>query len=239
MEIMNPVNINGVNIYPFKSTEELLDFTDGQKIILVAMNAGKVDRSSKVVKDIVNRNIGYCDGIWALLAVRKKGYKDAVKILGCELWLDIIERYYEKKSFYLIGAKQNVIEQVIAKLNLEFPGINIAGYRNGFITTTEDENHLVADIVNKQPDVVFVAMGSPKQELLMSKLFSNHNALYQGLGGSFDVYSGVVKDMPEWTIKYHVNGIYRVVNRFWKKNILKRFFLDLWYMIKLEIGLIK
>lgn len=235
---MKKIIVQGINIYPFTSTEELLNYIDEKKTILVALNAGKIDRSTDKILNIINSGVGYCDGIGALLAVKKKGHKEAVKILGCELWLDIIKRYYKTKSFYLIGAKQDVIEQVIAKLNIEFPGINIAGYRNGFITTADEENHLVSDIVSKQPDIVFVAMGSPKQELLMSKLFSNHNALYQGLGGSFDVYSGVVKDMPDWTVKYHVNGIYRVVNRFWKKNILKRFILDLWYIIKLKLGFI-
>lgn len=235
---MNIVKVNGLSIYPFRSTEELLSYIGGNKTILVAMNAGKIDRSPIEVQKIINSNIGYCDGIGALLAVKKNGHKDAVKILGSELWLDIIKRYYKNKTFYLIGAKQEVIDQIVPKLKKEFEGISIVGYRNGYILK-EEENRLIEDIINKKPDIVFVAMGSPRQEILMDKLFKNHKALYQGLGGSFDVYSGIVKNMPDWTVKYNLNGIYRVLNRFWGKGILKRFFLDSWYMIKLELGIIK
>ena len=49
-----------------------------------------------------------------------------------------------------------------------------------------------------KPDVVFVAMGSPKQELLMEEMSEKHPAIYQGLGGSFDVYTGRVERAPKW-----------------------------------------
>lgn len=90
----------------------------------------------------------------------------------------------------MVGSKQPVIEKTISRLKEDFPGIQITGYRNGYIQTETEQEELIEDIKTKQPDVIFVAMGSPKQELLMEKMYQAHPAIYQGLGGSFDVYTG-------------------------------------------------
>ena len=70
---------------------------------------------------------------------------------------------------------------------------------------------LIDDIVQTRPDVVFVAMGSPKQELLMEEMQQRHPALYQGLGGSFDVYTNQVKRAPEWWVEHNVEWLYRLL----------------------------
>ena len=72
---------------------------------------------------------------------------------------------------------------------------------------------MIADIVTRKPDVVFVAMGSPKQELLMEEMFQQHIAIYQGLGGSFDVYTGNVKRAPKWWIDHNLEFAYRLVKQ--------------------------
>jgi len=112
------------------------------------------------------------------------------------LWLDIIKLYSNKKTFYLIGSTQETIEGVVKKLSIEYPGISICNYRNGYISSEVETEILIQDISEKKPDVVFVAMGSPKQEILMSEMQKKHKAVYQGLGGSFDVFIGNVKELP-------------------------------------------
>lgn len=210
----NRVTLNGVKVHPFKSFTELLDYVLGRKGILVAINAEKILHATNETRDIINRNIGYCDGIGAVMAVKKHGYKDAVKIPGCELWLKIIASLYrEGKSFYLVGGKQEVIQNTVEKLKIEFPNINIANYRNGYIKTDEEKQNLIADIAEKKPDVVFVAMGSPKQELLMEEMAQQHAAIYQGLGGSFDVYTGNVKRAPKWWVDHNLEFAYRLVKQ--------------------------
>ena len=56
-------------------------------------------------------------------------------------------------------------------------------------------------------------MGSPQQELLMEEMLSKHKAIYQGLGGSFDVYTGHVKRAPKWWIDHNVEWLYRLINQ--------------------------
>ena len=148
------------------------------------------------------------------MALKKHGYKDVVKLPGCELWLKIIESLYRKgKSFYLVGSKQEVIENTVAKLKEEFKGINIVNYRNGYIRTDEERKALLDDIAERRPDVVFVAMGSPKQELLMEEMMERHPAIYQGLGGSFDVYTGNVKRAPKWWVDHDLEFAYRLIKQ--------------------------
>ncbi len=210
----NRVTLNGVKVHPFKSFTELLEYVNGRKGILIAINAEKILHATSQTKDIINRNIGYCDGFGAVMALKKRGYKDVAKIPGCELWLKIITFLYEKgKSFYLVGSKQEIIENTVEKLQKEFPGVNIINYRNGYIKTEEEKKELIADIVMKKPDVVFVAMGSPKQEILMEEMFQQHTAIYQGLGGSFDVYTGNVKRAPKWWVNHNLEFAYRLVKQ--------------------------
>ena len=70
---------------------------------------------------------------------------------------------------------------------------------------------MLDDIATKKPDVVFVAMGSPKQELLMEEMAERHPAIYQGLGGSFDVYTGHVKRAPQWWVDHNLEYVYRLI----------------------------
>lgn len=210
----NRVTLNGIKVFPFTSADELLQYVNSRKGILIAINAEKILHATRQTRDIINRNIGYSDGYGAVIALKRKGYKNAAKIPGCELWLKIIAALYDKnKTFYLIGSKQEVIEQTVSKLKQEYPGIRFANYRNGYIKTEEEKAALLADIENRKPDVVFVAMGSPKQELLMEEMFKVHPAIYQGLGGSFDVYTGQVKRAPKWWVDHNLEFAYRLIKQ--------------------------
>ena len=208
---MDKVSLKGVEIYPFKSEAELLSFVDNQKGILVAINAEKILHASPEMRAIINRNIGYCDGAGAQLALKQKGFKEACKVPGCELWLKIIERFHKEKTFYLVGGKPQVIEETVAKLKSQFEGINIVGYRDGYLKKDKDRENLINDIVEKKPDVLFIAMGSPKQELLMEDISKRHKAIFQGLGGSFDVYTGHVQRAPKWWVDHNMEFAYRLL----------------------------
>lgn len=207
------ISLNGVDVFPFSSEFLLLQYIDKFKGILVAINAEKILHATNETRQIINRNIGYCDGIGAVMAIRHRGIRDVVKIPGCELWLKIIAHYYTEKTFYLIGSKQAIIDHTVFKLRREFPGIKIVNFRNGFIQTEEERQDLLDDISEKKPDVVFVGMGSPRQELLMEEMYARHSAIYQGLGGSFDVYTGNVKRAPKWWMDHNLEFAYRLLKQ--------------------------
>lgn len=222
--------LNNVIVYAPTSRKQLIDYAFENRKILVAVNAEKILHATDQSRALINRNLGYPDGIGAVWALQKKGYKDVVKIPGCELWLDIVKKHHKTKTFYLVGGKQDVIEETVEKLKGDFKGVNICNYRNGYIKNETEENQLIEDIVKHQPDVVFVAMGSPKQELLMERIQSQHEAVYQGLGGSFDVYTENVKRAPKWWLKNNLEWAYRLIKqpaRIRRQIYLVKFFINL------------
>lgn len=206
---MQRVLINGVGIYPFRSFDEVIDFVDERKGALVAVNAIKIVHDTEL-HPLINRNIGYCDGSGPVMALKQKGFSEAVKIAGCDLWLKIVERHAKDSAFYLVGAKREVIEETVNKLKQEYPGINIVGYRDGYLKDG-DKERLIDDIVATKPDVVFVAMGSPEQEHLIEEILQHHQAICMGLGGSFNVYTNRVERAPKWWVDHNLEFAYRVL----------------------------
>jgi len=222
--------LNGVKTFTPSSRKELMAYAFKNQSILVAVNAEKILHATVESRNLINRNLGYPDGIGAVWALKRKGFKDVVKIPGCELWLDLVSDYYKTKSFYLVGSKQDVIEDTVKKLKKDYEGITICNYRNGYLKTEAEEIALIKDIKKHQPDVVFVGMGSPKQELLMERIQKGHAAVFQGLGGSFDVYTENVKRAPEWWIRNNLEWAYRLIKqptRIKRQIHLVRFFINL------------
>jgi UDP-N-acetyl-D-mannosaminouronate:lipid I N-acetyl-D-mannosaminouronosyltransferase len=203
--------VNGVRVYAPSSRAALIDYAFANGSLLVAVNAEKILHATEQTRDIINRNVGYPDGLGAILGLRKKGQGNAVKIPGCELWLDIIRAHCRDKTFYLVGGRDPVIQETVERLWQEFPGIRIVAFRNGYLADAAEKTALIDDIAAKKPDVVFVAMGSPRQELLMEEMRRAHPALYQGLGGSFDVYTGQVRRAPAWWVSHNLEWFYRLL----------------------------
>ncbi|MBP3455564.1 MAG: WecB/TagA/CpsF family glycosyltransferase [Alistipes sp.] len=205
------VMLGGIGVCPFGSDAELLDYVDHRKGILVAVNAEKIMNADDRLRAIINDNIGYCDGAGAVKGLKRKGAKRVVRIPGCELWLKIIARHYKDGRFYFVGSTDEVVAGVVEKLRREFEGIDIVGWRNGFIAGRQQREALIADIEAKSPDYVFVAMGSPRQEYLMAEMQQRHAAVYQGLGGSFDLYMGNFKRAPRLLQRVGCEWVWRFV----------------------------
>lgn len=226
------VDLRGVKAYAFRSVDELIDYADAHKGILVAVNAEKIMNANEQTLPILNNNIAYLDGSGAVLAARQKGALDAIKIAGCELWLHIVERFNSTKTFYVVGAKPEVHNQTISKLKSDFPDIRIVGHRDGYLADDRQRQELIDDVASKKPDIVFVAMGSPKQELLMADMQKRHNAIYQGLGGSFDVYTGSVARAPRWWINHNIEFAYRLVRQPRRITRNAKFVKYAWWLLR-------
>lgn len=213
-EVPERISLRALKVYPFRDAESLMDYADAHPAILVAVNALKIANADARTIPVINGNIGYCDGAGAVLAARRKGVRDVCKIAGCELWLKIIRRHHADRTFYLVGASPAVHDTVIGRLRREYPDMRIVGHRDGYIASDAERRALIDDIATRRPDIVFVAMGSPKQELLMADMQRRHpGAIYQGLGGSFDVYAGAVPRAPRWWIDHNLEFAYRLLRQ--------------------------
>lgn len=216
-----------VETYAFPNRTVFLDYIEDKQKILVAINAEKILKDEPKLYNIINKNIGYPDGVGAVMALKQKGL-DAVKIPGSEFWLDIVGRfYYKERTFYLLGSTQEVIDNTVSKLKKDFPNIKILGYRDGFLDDKAKEE-LKVTLQEQKPDIVFVAQGTPRQEYLMDELIKIHPALYMGLGGSFDIYGGDKKRAPDFFLKYHLEWLYRLLKeptRFGRQLVLVKFLI--------------
>ncbi|MFC1785823.1 WecB/TagA/CpsF family glycosyltransferase [Candidatus Neomarinimicrobiota bacterium] len=213
---IKPITFNEINIYSFSSKYEFIEYIKNHNSVYIAINISKVYNPSDKMKNIINDSIGYADGFGAIVAMKILN-KKSIKIPGCEIWLDIINNNRDvNKSYYLIGSTKENLKLTIEKLKQNFPKINIVGSIDGYSIHGKTDD-LIKDIKSKQPDYIFVAIGSPNQEILMDKIYAEYPAKYFGLGGSFDIYSGSEKRASNFFIDNNLEWLYR-----WYKNPIKR-----------------
>ncbi len=164
------------------------------------------------------------DGIGVVKAAEMLGYEVNGRVTGVEIvqgLFEILNR--QSKSLYLLGAKKEVLDRLVLKLQDNYPNIQLAGYQDGYVA---DKDAVFDKIVESQPDVVLVALGIPAQELLISKHYNRfEKGIFIGVGGSFDVLSGMKKRAPELFIKLNLEWLYRIacepkrIKRFYRSNV--------------------
>lgn len=216
---MNSIIINNKKVFAFKSEKELLDKLDNYRGLLIALGAEKLLNDDKNLTAIINNSLTYCDGYGAVYALKRRGV-NSVKIPGAYLWKSLIEKYCNEKTFFLLGSTNETILKTKKKLKEEYPKIKIVGYHNGYFNNDED---IIKELTFIKPDIVFVALGSPKQEFFMNQAMESHSALYMGLGGSFDLYVGKAKKVPLWWNKiFKWEGLYRSLSDITNFKRIKR-----------------
>ena len=152
------------------------------------------------------------DGIGVIYGAKILGTPLKQKIPGIEFASALMERMAaEGKSLYLLGAKPGVAELAAEKLRAAYSGLVIAGTHDGYF---KEDAPVVADIRASMADVVFVCLGAPKQEKWMQKNGEATGAhLLLGLGGSLDVFAGVVQRAPEIFTKTGMEWFYRLLKQ--------------------------
>lgn len=170
------------------------------------------------------------DGIGVVKGAKILNKQIRERVPGIELMVDLLEianKLNQKVYFY--GAKNEVIEEMIKKIKFDYPNINIVGYKNGYIS--DDNNEITDEIINLKPDYIFVAKGAPLQDEWINKVIQKTDkGLFMGVGGSFDVLSGVVKRAPEIWRKLNLEWLYRVAGdpKRWKRSMaLPKFVLEI------------
>ncbi|MFS0774791.1 WecB/TagA/CpsF family glycosyltransferase [Neobacillus sp. 3P2-tot-E-2] len=112
---------------------------------------------------------------------------------------------------YLLGATASIVARTCNTIMEHYPGLVVAGYHDGYFT---DDGEIVKEIVESQPDLIFVAMGCPLQEKwIYENLPTFRKGVFIGVGGSFDVMSGLDQRAPQRWIDLHVEWLYRIVKK--------------------------
>ncbi len=198
------------------------------KKFIVTANPETIEmaKSDKVMRDILldPENDVIPDSIAIVRGAKKMGFNVEERITGIDTAVEILKLINnKKKSLYIFGSTEEVIEGMRDMIKKDYPCITLLGATNGFV---EDKNSVMEEIVSLNPDVVFIAMGIPKQEYLINKYIKKaRKGVYMGVGGTFDVLSGMKKRAPKLFIKLNLEWLYRIVcepsrlKRFYKNNI--------------------
>ena len=178
--------------------------TANPEIVVHALNDQKYTDTIKKSDYLV------ADGIGIVMGANILGSDMSERITGYDILLDLLSwGNHNHKSAYFLGAKPEVIADLKKIIPQKYPDLTVSGYHDGYYFTDSDE--IAAKIKQNQPDMVFVALGFPKQEYFIEKYRHVNDGLWIGLGGSFDVLSGHVQRAPQFWINHHIEWLYRLI----------------------------
>lgn len=213
--------LRGIKLWGFRNMAHCLDFLfDGGKMkqgTLVAMNAEKMlaaeqDANLRALLD--GCEFKYADGISMVRAMRRKyPGADVSRVAGADLWEALMQRAgQEGTPVFLVGGKPSVLAETEEKLRRQW-NVNIVGSQDGYFTA-QQRDALFERIHTSGAAIVTVAMGSPKQEILMRDCRKVHpQALYMGVGGTYDVFTGHVKRAPKVWQNLGLEWLYRLLSQ--------------------------
>ena len=170
----------------------------------------EVCRENPAARDAVNgADLVLPDGVGVVKGAAMLGTPLKEKTPGIEFAAGLMGKMAQQgKSLYLLGAKPGVAELAGQRLTQRYPGLRIAGTHDGYF---KEDGPVVEAIRQSGADVVFVCLGAPKQELWMAKNGSATGAhLLCGLGGSLDVFAGVVARAPKFWSNHGLEWFYRL-----------------------------
>ena len=180
----------------------------------VSINAAKIValRDDPRLRMVVDRAaLVNADGVSVVWASRALGDPLPERVTGINLMYELIALAERRNwSVYLLGARREMLERAVARLRMRHPGLTIAGYRDGYFDDAASAV-LCADVRATAPDVVFVAMGSPRTERWLGE--HGHAlgaALTMGVGGAVDVLAGKARRAPAAFQRLGLEWLYRL-----------------------------
>ena len=125
---------------------------------------------------------------------------------------------------FFLGATEEVSQQLMTKLRDDYPSLHVAGRHHGYLRTETDHAHVRRMIKECQPDLLFVAMGTPRQEYwIEDNLPGLRVPVAMGVGGSFDVIAGIKQDAPDWARGNGLEWLYRLFQEpgaYWRRYLV-------------------
>ena len=181
---------------------------------------------------ITNANLNFCDGI-NVKRIYNLTQKTQIELYpGPDLFDDLVFKNYRYKHYFL-GGKESVLNGL--KENILSKNINVdekSFYSPPFLTADSFDYLAIAALINKQnPDIIWIGLGAPKQEIFMHHLLPHINkGLMIGVGAAFNFYSGLneYKRAPDFMINLHLEWLFRAFQE--PKRIIKRQLKNLLYL---------
>jgi len=155
------------------------------------------------------------DGMPLVWVMRRKGHAKVGRVYGPDFMLETFARSVEKGyRHYLYGGTPPVLEKLLSRLTDQFPGVEIVGAESPpFRALTETEDQDVIERINAcRPDIVWIGLGSPKQERWMDAHIARLEApVLCGVGAAFDFHAGVKLQAPRWIQRCGFEWLFRMI----------------------------
>jgi N-acetylglucosaminyldiphosphoundecaprenol N-acetyl-beta-D-mannosaminyltransferase len=226
------LNLFGITLSCY-TLEETLDRIDEaiskrEKLHIGVVNAAKtvnMRRNPKLRQDVLSSDMILADGmavVWATKLLSPNPLPE--RVTGIDIMYGTFERGNKKGyRIFLFGATEKVSQIVAERLQNQYPGVVLAGRRNGYFNDDEEEE-IAQQIAASKADILFVAITSPKKENFMARWTTTMNVpVVHGVGGSFDVMAGKVERAPMLWQKLGLEWLYRVKQepgRLWKRYMV-------------------
>jgi N-acetylglucosaminyldiphosphoundecaprenol N-acetyl-beta-D-mannosaminyltransferase len=202
--------------------------------LIVAINPEKIMKAQndESLRELLNSAaVQIPDGVGVLLASKLKGGKIKSRVTGIDLMQAICKRAAERNyRVFLLGAKPGIAQRASEILVERYPGLNIAGIRDGYFS---DSMEVVEFVKQRKPDIIFAAMGSPKQEYwIMENMDRMQVPVCMGVGGSYDVICGNIKRAPAWMCRLGIEWLHRLIkepSRYKRMMVLPVFLLRVFF----------
>ena len=215
------------------SMEETLQTVEGfiqsgkphQHVVVNVDKLVKAERDAELRRIINECALINVDGMPVVWASRLLGKPLKERVAGVDLFEALMRRSAAKGwRVYLLGAREEVVSEVKRLYEIKYPGLVVAGYRNGYWSEAEEPG-VVADIAAARADLLFVAISSPKKEHFLGQYQDQMKIPFaMGVGGTFDVAVGRVNRAPVWMQKSGLEWFYRFLQE--PRRMFRRYFIE-------------
>ena len=192
----------------------------------VSVNAAKLvalRRDARLRDSVVGSDIVSADGQAVVWASRLLGDPLPERVAGIDLMNELL-RLAEDYGYgvYFLGATRPVLERAVTNIKARYPRLHVSGQRDGYFADTDEED-VRAGIRAAEPDILFVALSSPRKEYWLAEASRGLGVgLAMGVGGALDVVAGAVRRAPRWAQRSGLEWLYRLAQepgRLWRRYL--------------------
>jgi len=163
------------------------------------------------------------DGMSVVWASRMAGVPFPQRVAGVDLMARLLDAGARRGlRAYFLGAKREVVTALVEKSRVQYPGIQIAGFRDGYFGL-QDHLGIVEEIRTSRADILFVGMPSPFKETWCERHRQRLEVpVIMGVGGSFDVLAGFIRRAPGWAQALGLEWFWRLLmepRKLWKRYL--------------------
>lgn len=209
----------GVELDPLTMDETVARCLDavreGRQLEIGVVNAAKLvnmRRDPRLAEAVSGCDLVVADGQAVVWAGRVLRAPLPERVAGIDLFLRLLgEAESAGMSVYFLGAKREVLEEMLRRVADRFPGLKVAGSRNGYFEDSE-QAAIADEIAHSGAQMLFLGMTSPKKEIFTAAYGARTGArVVHGVGGSFDILAGITKRAPAAWQRMGLEWLYRTL----------------------------